>query len=235
MSPYEYGSGRGALRRGTNEDGRFDLHKAVFVEVVPCDLRHLVPQENVSLQIGTAQVEVAVFQSRQLRRVAVLDNLKGRRFACGQHTQILYLQLHLTRGNLGVFRGAFPHDAFRHQDILIACGKGFFKNRTVGALVKGKLYNPRAVTQVDENQCAQITLALYPTCNGNLFADVCKAQFAAIHGSLESRHKIHFYSSKPNKAFISNSSPSSAMSTILSTKSSAGISVISPVCIFFSG
>ena len=55
-----------ALGSGADEDRRFDLYKAVLVEVVTGDLADLVTHDNVALEIGTAKVEIAVFKPCKL-------------------------------------------------------------------------------------------------------------------------------------------------------------------------
>ena len=75
--------------------GRLDLHKAVFVIIVPRHLDDLVAQQRCSsLHLGPAQVEVAVFEAQLLIDVAVFHNFKGRRFGGRQNAQLACQNFH---------------------------------------------------------------------------------------------------------------------------------------------
>ncbi|MPM79797.1 hypothetical protein SDC9_126839 [bioreactor metagenome] len=170
----------GALGRGFLQHGGFDFIKALLVEVIPGDLGDFVPQGNGALKVGTAQVQIAVFQPDKLADVAVLLNFKGRGFRPAENAQIVHIELHTAGGQLGIFRFPLPEQAGGSHHILAPQGDGLLKHSPVTAIVKGQLQKTGAVPQVGKNQRAQIALPLNPAADRNPHADLLRAPITAV-------------------------------------------------------
>ena len=63
---------------GFHQHRGFDLDESVLIEIVPSDFGDAVAHQNIALQIGAAQVQIAVFQPQLFIDVAILHNFKGR-------------------------------------------------------------------------------------------------------------------------------------------------------------
>ena len=181
-----------ALRCGADQDGRFNFDEAVFIKIIPRYLGNFVPHQKIALQIRAPQVKVAVFQPSQLRSGAVLNDFKRRRFAICQYAQILHRNFNLTSRNFPVFTGSFAYRPLSHEHILTAHGKCLIENIFCRALVEGELDNAGAVAQINEDQRAEIALALHPAAHGHGFANILHAQIAAVICSFEPCHCVHY-------------------------------------------
>ena len=93
-------------------------------------------EQNVLLQLRTAQVEVTVFQSCQLGSRTVINDLKRRRLAFGKNAQFLDFDFDIACRDLFIFCAAFPHDTPNAQNILRTNGRRFLKHSSVGVVVK---------------------------------------------------------------------------------------------------
>ena len=91
------------------------------------------------------------------------------------------------------------HPPGRQYKLRARC-KGFFKNVPRRRLVKGELYNPGTVAQVNKNQLAQVALALNPAAGHHFAAHVLHPKFAAVMRALQAVHclchivRLQFYS-----------------------------------------
>ena len=74
---------------------------------------------------------------------------------------------------------ACANRAFGKQDILAAHRERAVKHFLVGLLVKRQLQNAAAVAQVDEDQRAEVALALCPAHHADRLADVLCGKFTA--------------------------------------------------------
>src|SRR5699024_1744163 len=174
-----------AFGGGLDEHGGFNLNEAVLVEVVPGDLGDLVAHQDVFLQVGTAQVQIAVLQAQVLFHAGVFHDLKGRGFGFAQNPQFLHIDFHLAGGDFHVPGVPLPDNAPGCQHILGTGGKGLVENSPVGAVVKGQLNHAAAVPQIDEDQLSQIALTLYPAEDNGFLSDIGGAKLSAVMGSLE--------------------------------------------------
>ena len=174
-----------AFRGGLDHHGGFDLDKAVVGEVTAHGLHDLVLEENVLHQRGTAQVEVTVFKPNLLSGLAVVGDLKSGGDRLVENAQFGDSDFDVACGNVGVLGRTLPHCSHRRQHKFAAAGLGFFKNRAVGGLVKGKLQKTGAVAQVDEDETSLVALLLHPAADGNRFSDVFGSQLAAVVAALK--------------------------------------------------
>lgn len=151
-----------------------------------------MPHQKIALQIRAPQVKVAVFQPCQLRGGAVFNDFKGRRFALRQNAQVVHHNFHFTGGDLLVFAGALAHNALCHEHIFAAHREGLTKNFFIRLLVEGELHDAGAVAQINEDQRAEIALALHPAAHGHGSAHILYAQVAAVICSFEPCHCVHY-------------------------------------------
>ena len=174
-----------ALGRGLDEVGRLDVDKAVLGVVVARDLGDAGAREDILLNVGTAQVEIAVGEAKLGTDIAVLLNrkrrgLRGREDAQLMHGNFDFAGCHL-RVDCSLAAGA--DRALGKQDVLTAHRKRAVEHFLVGLFVKCELQNAAAVAQIDENERAEVTLALCPAHHADRFADVLCGEFAAARGA----------------------------------------------------
>ena len=130
-----------ALGRGLDEVGRLDVDKAVLRIVVTRDLGDLRAREDVLLDVGAAQVEIAIGQAKLGADIAVLLNRKRRRLRGGKDAQLMHGDFDLAGRHLLVdgALAACADRAFGKQDILAAHRERAVKHFLVGLLVKRQL------------------------------------------------------------------------------------------------
>ena len=180
-----------ALGSGTDKHRSFNLDKAVLVKIISCNFCYLVSENDILLQIGTAKVKITVFKSCQLACLRIFLNFKRSCLALCENSQFLNLNFNLAGGNIGVFGTSLPDRSCCGKNILTSNGKSLVKNLFVGAFGKSQLNNACSVSQIDENQCAEVSLTLNPTAKSNLSANILCGKRAAIVRSLNSLHCFH--------------------------------------------
>ena len=176
----------GAFGGGFDKHGGFDLQEALAVEIIPCGFGDLMPHPQIPLQLGTPQIEVAVFQPGRLGRVAVLDDLEGRCLGTGQDPQLLHLDLDVTGGQFGIDRGTHPYPASGGEDVFPPHTPGFLEHSGRRGLVKGELDDTGAVPQIHEDQLPKIPLPLHPAEDRRVLSCVIPPELPAIAGALQS-------------------------------------------------
>ncbi len=149
-----------------------------------------MPLDEVFLQIGAAQVEVAVFQAQIFLDAGFPLDGERRGLAFGEDAQFCHGNLHVPGRQVRVFRGALPHGSSRRQHVFGAHAGCFPEHGPVGLLVEGELHNAGAVAQVDENQAAEVALALRPSAHGHFLPGVRAPQGAAVPGPLQAVHEF---------------------------------------------
>ena len=180
----------GAFGGGFNEHGGLDFDKAVFVEVVAGNFGYAVTHKNVSLKVGPAQVEIAVFKSKLLFNIRVFHDFKGRGLRKAQHLKLGYRYFHLTGGNVLVYRRTAADGACCGKHKFRSDLKGLVEDVLFGAVVKGKLAYTCTVAKVDKNELTEIPLALYPSAYRHGLSFVCGTKLAAVNGAVHISQKF---------------------------------------------
>ena len=114
----------GAFRGGGGQNGGGDLQKALLSHQPPQLSHHLAAQNNVALDCGIAQIQIAVLEPHVLVRVPAFIDFKGKLgvTALAQHLDFFGNDLNFTGGQLGILALPLPHHA-GHGD------GGFFIDR----------------------------------------------------------------------------------------------------------
>ena len=187
------------LRRGLGEHRGFDLEEAVLVEVVAGNLRYAVAQHQVLLHGRTAQVKVAVLQTDLVTDLLGVVDLKRGGLRLGQNADVLGNNFDLAGRHLLVDSRLVASDqlALDSHNKLGAAGEGNVEQVSVDRLVKGALYNTRAVAQQQEQNAAVVAHAVNPAVYGNGLTDVLQAKIAAHMRALHACNRcvIHVYQS----------------------------------------
>ena len=102
-----------ALRAGGREDGGRDLKEIMVHHSLADGGDDIAAQDDVALDSGVAQVEIAVLQALRLVGVAAAVDLERQLvvLAAAQQLDLLRHDLDVAGGLLGVFACAFPHGA----------------------------------------------------------------------------------------------------------------------------
>ena len=130
---------------------------------------------DVSLQVGAAKVEVAVFKTELFVGFAVVDYLEGGSFAFAENFDGADHDFDIAGGDFGIFAGTLADDAVGGDDVFASRGEGFIEDGFVGGLVKGELDDAASVAQVYEYERAEVTLFFDPAHNADLFSDIAFA------------------------------------------------------------
>ena len=131
-----------------------------------------MPEHELALQAGSAQVQIAVFHAQFIAPVALFLNGKRGCFAGIQNVQLGNSNFNIAGGHAGVFAFAFGNGSADLQDKFPAQFPGLFGEFGAGLQVKGKLGNSVPVAQVNKGHSPQISVALHPTAQGNFGANV---------------------------------------------------------------
>ena len=182
-----------ALGGGLDHHGGFDLNEAVLGKVVARNLGNFASEHDVVEQRTAAQVEIAEFQAQLLVGVEVVHDFKGRRLRLGKHAQVGDDHLDIARGYLAVLGASLADHALSSENELAAAGKRLVENLLVGLIVERELHDARAVAQVNKNQLAEVSAALYPAADDDLTANVGDSQISAVMGTLQARHIFHIF------------------------------------------
>ena len=180
-----------AFGGGLDEGGGLNFQEAVFIEVVPGDLGHLVAEHQVLLQLRTAQVQVTIFQTEHFIGLGAVHDFKGRGLSLAQNAQLGDEHFDVTGGDFFALALPFPNGAYGGHHIFAAEGGSLLENLLVGVVPEGQLEQAGAIPQICEDQAAQVTLPLDPAADGDGFPNVFCAQSATIVGALKTSHGIH--------------------------------------------
>ena len=154
----------GALRRALDQDGRFHLHKVARVQEVAHVFDHAVPQDNVVVHGGGAQVQVSILKTDQLIYLAGAGDFEGRRLGRVEYLRNVGEHLHLAGGQVRVLSAGGPrgHLALHKHHPLgpERLGHGVGLGRALR--VEHHLDYAPAVPQVYECESAVVPPTVYP-------------------------------------------------------------------------
>ena len=133
-------------------------------------------EHQVFLQAGTAQVQIAVFETGILQRVRLIRDDERRGLRAVHDLHLIYPDLDVAGRQLRILVLSF-HDRSRNAEhILIA----HFRDRLGQLLVKDELCDARAVPQVDEHQRAEITALGHPAFENDGLPGVGEPQLSIV-------------------------------------------------------
>ena len=179
------------FRCGLHHHRRFDLDEVVGIEVLSGSQCNLVAHNQIVLQRRTAQIQIAVFQTQFLVGLGLVGDCERRCLCLGQYTQIVNQNLKSAGFHFLVDAGTLCDYALCHQHIFAVAGCSLFENGTVCLVVECQLYNAGAVTEINENQIAQVSYLLYKAADNDSFS--CFCHFTAVTGAAQILHQIHVY------------------------------------------
>ena len=170
----------GALGRRFVEERRLDVDESSCLHLSADDPDHLRAQPDVALQLVSPKIEPAIPEPQRLVDV-VLVELKRQRRRPRDNRERLDLQLHGTRGKVGIHRISGPrHDlTLCLEDEFVADLLRELGRRRCVLRVDHELGNAGAVTQVDEDKTAVIATPRRPPCERLARADVLLSELAA--------------------------------------------------------
>ena len=140
-----------AFGGGLDEGGGLNFQEAVFIEVVPGDLGHLVAEHQVLLQLRTAQIQVTIFQAEHFIGFGAVHDLKGRRFGLAQNTQLGDEHFDVTGGDFFALALPFPNGAHSGDHIFAAQAGSLLENLLAGVVTESQLEQASAIPQIRED------------------------------------------------------------------------------------
>ena len=173
-----------AARRVLHHERRLDLEEAVLAEVVARHARDLRARDQVLLQLGAAQIEVAILEAQRIVGVDVVLDRERRRLGLREHLDALDPDLDRAGRHLVVDLGAARADLAGDADApLRAQLARCIVRRLVERLVEHELREALAVAQIDEHAAAVVAVGLDPTGQDDVLSGVPGAQGATAVGS----------------------------------------------------
>ena len=161
-----------AFGRGLRQHRRFDLEKALLVEVLPDVHRDAVPQREVVLHPRPPQIEIAILQARVFGDRRLVGDGKGRGLRVVQHTDIGRANLDRAGADFrvhGLWRARL--DVAEDRDhVLRPEPSGARDERLVVA--DDHLRHAVAIANVDEQERAEIAKTVHPAEQHGVLADV---------------------------------------------------------------
>ncbi len=176
-----------AFGRGLRQHRRFDLEKALLVEVLPDVHRDAVPQREIVLHARPPQIEIAILQARVFGDRRLVRDRKGRGLRVVQHTDLVRTNLDRAGADfrvhgLGRARLDVPED---RDHILGPESSGARDERLVVA--DDDLRHAVTVANIDEQERAEIPKTVHPAEQHDVLADVgcreCTAGVRSREGS----------------------------------------------------
>src|SRR5689334_3770241 len=174
-----------AFRSWLGENGRLDLEKPAVAQKASRCLQQPMPQDEILLQLGTSQVQVAVTQPQLLRwKRLISDTRHGYCWRRGRTDQLERLGPHLdvAGGEIGVahFSGSRDDLSLDEDDALRSkCGSQAHRFRGGVSRIERDLNEPASVSQIDEHQLAEVAFAMHPTAESDFGAGVGTAERTA--------------------------------------------------------
>ena len=174
-----------AFGGGFGEDGGFDLQESTVVEKATSGLLQPMPQDKIFLQLGPAQVEIAMLETelfcRKLLSFAARDrDCRRDRWPNDLKIASLYLDvagLHFRIPHLRRARGDFAVDGDDGFESELAGALDYVRRRPLG--VEGHLYKPPPIAQIEEDYTAQVAGSMYPPAEFDFDASVGRSELAA--------------------------------------------------------
>ena len=177
--------------------GSLNLIEAVFVVVFTCNTRNIVTHFDVLLKLGTAKVDVTVFERGLVLDLLGVAYLKGGCLRRRKHLHALNVHFKLTRGDICVdcSLAARTDGSVNAKHVFRASRKRLVEHFSVGLVVKRELNYSRSVAKVDEYECTEVSLSLHPTHNAYLLAYHLLGDFGTVACSLVfiCQKFCHFY------------------------------------------
>ena len=185
----------GAFRCTLEQRGRFNLEEALFLHEYPRRSGHAAPQTHVVDHLRPAQVEIAVLEAEFLVDLGgdlrVVD-AERQHVGVVQHLELLSYDLDEAGVDLLVLRalGADADLAGDADDTLAMKPRGGLEQvgRKV-ARIKHRLCSAFAVSDIDKEDSAQVSVGMYPAVEGDDLSNVFLAYFVAVMCALHSRKK----------------------------------------------
>src|SRR5579862_6594132 len=154
-------------------------------------LQRLMAPAQIALHLGTAQVEIAVFEPNLLGGRFAVGNLKRHGSRRAENLERAHRDLDLASGKLGV-DGALgaADDLALNRDVELGA-------RLTGGLVRGRimtgiqyqLHDSVTVAQIDKDEAAVIAARLHPSPERDLAPNLGRANRAAVIGSRPRRQR----------------------------------------------
>ena len=153
-----------------------DIYESFIGKKLACKRCHAMAENEVFLQISTAQIQITVLQTQIFFGLAAFFHLERRCVRLREDTELLYLDLDMAGRKLIIDSSAALlhltdscHDIFRVQPFC------FLQNGRIRlTLFEDQLYDTGAVAQIHKVKTAFIAVLLYPTHHGNCFTHIGK-------------------------------------------------------------
>ena len=176
----------GAAGRVLHHERGFDLGEPVGGQVAARRLVDGRPNEEVLLQGGAAQVEVAVLEPHGLARGGVVRDLEGRRFRAREDGEGVGLHFDLAGGQVRVLVAAALDDGAGDADAELSAqlaGERCASAATPG--LEDHLGEAASIAKIDEHAAAVVAPGMHPAEEDDALAGVAGAERAAVVGSLQ--------------------------------------------------
>ena len=148
-------------------------------------------EEDILLQFRTTEVEVPVLESRELGRVAVVDDLEGRGLGLAEDAQVGDRDFDVAGREVRVLGASLFDRAFRHQDELGADGLRLFEDVSVRLIAERELDDARPVSEVDEDELSEIAALGRPSADDDFLSDEVFPHVVAVMRAFQSVHSVH--------------------------------------------
>ena len=154
----------GTLGGAFRQKRGFDLNKSVAVKEVACCRGDAAPQNQVSLNFGPSQIEIAELQADIFGNIRHLVEDKRRGFRLVHDLQFIGHHLHISGSKIRILHslGAAADTTVDGQDEFIADSSGFSMAVRVDIRIENDLYQSLPITKVDEDHPAVIPPAIDP-------------------------------------------------------------------------
>ena len=146
-------------------------------------------QDQILLKRRSAEIEIAILQAQLLIDLCLRGDLKGRRLGLRQNAQLGDINFDMACRDLIGLALTLANLTLCHDDVFGFAGCSLLKERLVGRIVKGQLYNARAVAQDDKENTALIAHSIDKAADCDGLARF--QHLAAIAGALHSLHVVH--------------------------------------------
>ena len=159
----------GAFRRGADEEGSFDFHKATLIQEIAHELHHAVSQQHIVLHARAAKIQIAILESQRFVVIAFFVDVERRRLALVENGDAARFNLDLAGGHLRIHRalGAIAHNALNGDHELVAQLVGDVVRVLVDLGIEHHLRDAKSIAQIDEDQSTEIATSVDPSLQGD--------------------------------------------------------------------
>ena len=156
------------LRRTFIQRRRLNLQKSLTGKKLPHLRCHFTPQHEIPLQVGAAQIQIAVFETEIIFCFGIFLDREWRRLGFGQDPDLFCHDLNLSGLQIFVYSAGTPRHLTGDSSHKLAAqlcrfGKAFASHRT---LFKDQLDDTGAVPQIHKNDASLIPALLHPAHDG---------------------------------------------------------------------